>query len=120
MRRKCDQPVRRACRAVGMKAEPLEWLISALCDCSKERIASKEGMPVKGTALRNSIAPLLALALIACAHTNVSDMGAGLYAVTGRGTEQGGTAAAIADAVGQATAFCAKSWRKATVEDFDD
>ena len=112
--------MRRACRTVGMKAEPPDWLISALCDCSKERIASKECMPVKRSVLRNSIALLLALALIACAHTNVSDMGAGLYAVTGRGTEQGGTAAARADAVNQATAFCAKSGRKATVEDFDD
>ena len=70
--------------------------------------------------MRYSIGLLLASALIACAHTNVSDMGAGQYAVTGRGAEQGGPASARADAVNQASAFCAKSGRKAAVEDYDD
>jgi hypothetical protein len=70
--------------------------------------------------MRYSIGLLFVPALIGCAHTNVSDMGAGQYAVTGRGTEQGGTDSARADAVNQAAAFCAKSGRKATVEDYDD
>jgi hypothetical protein len=51
---------------------------------------------------------VLVHAMIACAHTGgVSDMGAGVYAVTGTetSTQQRGTAAARADAVDQATAF---------------
>jgi hypothetical protein len=66
---------------------------------------------------------LLVPALTACAHTSgVSDMGAGIYAVTGTetGTQQRGTAAARADAVDQATAFCAKSGRKPVIQGYDD
>jgi hypothetical protein len=61
-------------------------------------------------------------ALTACAHTGgISDMGAGVYAVTGTesGTEQRGTAVARADAVDQATAFCAKSGRKRVIQAYD-
>jgi hypothetical protein len=73
-----------------------------------------------GAVMRNLMGLLLVPALLACAHTNVSDMGAGLYAVTGTGSEKGGTAAARNDALGQAAAFCAKSGRKPAVEAFDD
>jgi hypothetical protein len=70
--------------------------------------------------MRSSIGLLLVTALLACAHTGVSDMGTGLYAVTGTGSEKGGTAAARNDAFSQAAAFCAKSGRKPLAEAFDD
>jgi hypothetical protein len=66
---------------------------------------------------------LLVPALTACAHTGgVSDMGAGVYAVTGTetGTQQRGSAAARADAIDHATAFCAKSARKPVIQGYDD
>lgn len=67
-----------------------------------------------------SIGWLLIAALLACAHTSVSDMGAGRYAVTGTGSEKGGTSAARNDALNQAATFCAKSGRKPVAEAFDD